>query len=209
MGRGRTTIFVAAAALLAGGCGEQATSPPKPVASRPPPAIVRTSAAVTSTPSTTTCTEPAGAGTVEQQGPRPNGTMLLTAVSATGDGCVDRLSFSFRPDTTEAPGFRIEYQSRDAALVEDGSGKRLDADGSAFLVVRIDPAATADMVGSDLVFTYKGPRRFKPDGTSHVRELVKSGDFESVVTWAVGLDERRPFSVSTSSSPPQLVVEIG
>lgn len=135
--------------------------------------------------------------------------MLLTGLSATGDGCVDRLTFTFRRDRAEAPGYRVQYQPREAALLEDGSGRHLDAEGSAFLVVRIDPAATADISGPELVFTYKGPRRFKPDGTSHVRELVKSGDFESVVTWTVGLDERRPFTVSTSSSPPQLVVEIG
>jgi hypothetical protein len=135
--------------------------------------------------------------------------MLLTDVTATGDACVDRLTFSFRNDRAEAPGYRVEYRPRDAALVEDGSGNRLSAEGTAFLVVRIDPAATADISGGELVFTYKGPRRFKPDGTTHVRELVKTGDFESVVTWAVGLDARRPFSVSTSSSPPQLVLEIG
>jgi hypothetical protein len=144
-----------------------------------------------------------------REGNGPSGVMLLTDVAATGESCGDRLVFSFRPDRADVPGYRVEYRPRESALVEDGSGNRLDAEGAAFLVVRIEPAATADISGNGLVFTYKGPRRFKPDGTSHVRELVKSGDFESVVTWAVGLDGRRPFSVTTSASPPQLVVEIG
>ena len=36
--------------------------------------------------------------------------------------------------------------------------------------------------------------------------MVKTGDFESVVTWVIGLDEKRPFTTDASES--QLVVEI-
>jgi hypothetical protein len=211
MRRAVTAAAVAVVALLASGCGEEKRSSPKPPTTRPP--APTSSATTTTTPpptsTTTACQPPAGAGTTKREGGRPSGIMLLTDVSASGDGCVDRLTFTFRDDRAEQPGYRVEYQPRESALIEDGSGKRLQAEGDAFLVVRIDPAATADLSGSELVFTYKGPRRFKPAGTSHVRELVKSGDFESVVTWAVGLDARRPFAVSTTGSPPRLVVEIG
>jgi hypothetical protein len=39
--------------------------------------------------------------------------------------------------------------------------------------------------------------------------VVKTGDFESVLTWTIGLDEKRPFKVVTSDSPPRLALEIG
>jgi hypothetical protein len=58
-------------------------------------------------------------------------------------------------------------------------------------------------------FTYKGPRRVGGDSTRHVREVVKTGDFESVRTWTIGLDDKRPFKVVTSDAPPRLAVEIG
>jgi hypothetical protein len=38
---------------------------------------------------------------------------------------------------------------------------------------------------------------------------VKSGDFEAAVTWVVGLSEQRPFSVSTRTAPPRVVVDVG
>jgi hypothetical protein len=49
----------------------------------------------------------------------------------------------------------------------------------------------------------------RPEGTRFVREVVKTGDFESVVTWAIGLREERPFRVETSKSPPRLTVVVG
>jgi hypothetical protein len=35
---------------------------------------------------------------------------------------------------------------------------------------------------------------------------VKTGDFEGMVTWVIGLDEKLPFSTTTTQS--QLVIEI-
>jgi hypothetical protein len=136
-------------------------------------------------------------------------TMLLTGLAAARGTCTDRVAFDFRPDRPGEPGFRIEYRSASDAQTEDGSGRHLDVDGSAFLVVRFEPAATADLSGDQLEFTYKGPRRVTGDATRYVREVVKTGDFESVLTWTIGLSERRPFTVETSGSPPRLVVEVG
>jgi hypothetical protein len=135
--------------------------------------------------------------------------MLLTGVTAAGERCADRIAFDFREDRSEAPGYRVEYRPAEDAQMEDGSGNHVAVDGSAFLVVRLEPAATADLSGEDVKMTYTGPRRVGAEGAKHVREVVKIGDFEGVVTWTIGLDERRPFRVVTSGSPPRLVVEIG
>jgi hypothetical protein len=41
-----------------------------------------------------------------------------------------------------------------------------------------------------------------------VREVVRTGDFEAVLTWAIGLDERVGFRVSTLDNPSRLVVDL-
>lgn len=127
----------------------------------------------------------------------------LTDVAVAETNCGDRVVFEFRDD---ASGARVEYLPREQALVEDGSGNRVEAEGEAFLVVRLDSAATAESDGDELEFTYMGPRRLRPDDARYVREIVKTGDFEAVVTWVVGLDEERPFRVATSGR--RLTVEL-
>ena len=52
-----------------------------------------------------------------------------------------------------------------------------------------------------------GPKRLDAPNGRFVREVVKSGDFEAVVTWVIGVSEQRPFT--TTASDTGLVVEIG
>ena len=139
---------------------------------------------------------PAGAGTeLRQTASEVGAVTYLTGVTAEPARCGDRLVFEFREGV---PGARVEYMPRERALVEDGSGERLEADGEAFLVVRLDPAATAESHGDELEFTYTGPRRIRPDEATYVQDVVKTGDFEAVVTWAIGLSDERPFRVTSA-----------
>jgi hypothetical protein len=133
--------------------------------------------------------------------------MLLTDVRVDTQECVDRVEFSFRANPPGPPGFRVSYLPAEQALVEDGSGAAIDLKGKAYLVVRIDPAATADLSSEELVRTYTGPKRLDAPGARFVREIVKSGDFEAVVTWVIGVDEKRPFRAAVSKS--RLVVTVG
>jgi hypothetical protein len=178
--------------LLAAGCGGSSDKHATPSASTDEPACA-----------------PSTDGTDVQSSPALGDTMFLTGLAAAREPCADRVTFDFRPDLPGKPGFRIEYRPASEAQTEDGSGRHVEVAGSAFLVVRFEPAATADLSGDQLEFTYKGPRRVAGDGTRHVREVVKTGDFESVLTWTIGLDEKRPFKVVTSDSPPRLALEIG
>jgi hypothetical protein len=43
---------------------------------------------------------------------------------------------------------------------------------------------------------------------SHIKELVMLGNFESVTTWAIGVDQQRSFGVFTLDSPPRLVIDL-
>ena len=133
-------------------------------------------------------------------------TMLLTDVKIAAETCADRVAFTFRPGPT-ALGYRVEYRPAAQAQTEDGSGRHVNVAGKAFLVARFEPAATADLSSEKLDLTYQGPRTFKPTGMKYVKQVTKIGDFEGVLTWTIGLSQKRPFKVS--SSPPGLTIEIG
>lgn len=133
-------------------------------------------------------------------------TMYLTDVNIEALDCTDRVVFSFR-EAAPGAGYNISYEPAATAKLEDGSGNAVDIDGSAFLVVRLTPAMSAEIVGEEVKPTYTGPRRITPDGTTFVREVVKTGDFEAQVTWVVGLAEKRVFTATASES--ELVVELG
>ena len=131
-------------------------------------------------------------------------TMYLTSVTAGADECTAKVVFGFE-EQAPGPGFEVSYQPADTAKIEDASGNPIAIDGDAFLVVKLNPAMTAKIDGDQVTKTYTGPRRI-PGDAIRVTEVVKTGDFESVVTWVIGLDPKRPFTTNASDS--QLVVEI-
>jgi hypothetical protein len=152
-------------------------------------------------PAATTCPPLTGARTSATNTARPAETILLTGVSIDATDCVDRVEFAFKPTAAGPPGYRISYLPADRALVEDGSGAPIAVKGTAYLVVRFEPAATADISSEVLQRTYTGPKRLAaPPGAHAVREVVKSGDFEAVLTWVIGVDGHRPFTVTITGS---------
>lgn len=134
-------------------------------------------------------------------------TAYLTDVTMNATDCSDRVVFAFREGATPGPGYNVSYEPADSAKTEDGSGNRIEIDGSAFLVVRLTPAMTAEIVGEKVKPTYTGPRRIAGEGTHLVHEVVKTGDFEAMVTWVIGLPLERPFTATASES--ELVIEFG
>ena len=166
--------------------------------------------------STTTATSPPSMQTVPDCMPSPNAstspqkssdanreTMYLTNVTTGADQCTGKVVFGFE-EQAPGPGFDVSYQPADTAKIEDGSGNLIDIDGDAFLVVKLNPAMTAKIDGEQVNKTYTGPRRLP--GTDPITEVVKTGDFEGVVTWVIGLDSKRSFTTNASDSA--LVVEI-
>jgi hypothetical protein len=127
---------------------------------------------------------------------------LLERVAVAGHDGYDRVVFQFR---NGLPGYRVEYV--EPPLREDGSGNVVNLDGDAFVVVRMEQASGFDLSVPEGALVYTGPRRISPDGTSVVREVVRTGDFEAVLTWAVGLSGRVPFRVLTLGDPARIVVD--
>jgi hypothetical protein len=131
-------------------------------------------------------------------------TALLEDVDLARHEGYDRVVFRFKD---AVPGYRVAYV--EPPLTEDGSGAPVKVDGTAFVSVRMEPASGFDLNKGEGVVVYKGPRRISGEdaGTSVVRELVRTGDFEAVLTWAVGLGDKVDFRVLTLEDPPRLAVD--
>jgi hypothetical protein len=131
-------------------------------------------------------------------------TALLERVALGRHEGYERVVFQFRD---QLPGYRVEYVQ--PPLTEDGSGDRVSVQGDAFVVVRMEPASGFDLGTGEGVLVYKGPKRIAGSsaGTAVIRELARTGDFEAVLSWAIGLEERVGFRVRTTESPARLIVD--
>jgi len=188
----------------ASGCaGSDEAEPTK--ATTPPPSFT-TTAPTTTAPDNGDGIDPLeGAGT-ESVSAADDGEeiALLNRVAVGRHEGYDRVVFQFR---NALPGYRVEYVK--PPLHEDGSGNRVDIEGSAFVLVRMERASGFDVETGEGQLVYEGPRRVgsAQAGTSTVREVVRTGDFEAVLSWAVGLGDRVDFRVLTLAGPPRLVVD--
>jgi hypothetical protein len=193
-------LILACALLAVAGCGGSSSTSE----SEPPAAGTTT---VTAPTTTAEQTDPlAGAGTSIVVAPsRAKATALLERVAVGHHEGYDRVVFQFRDEGL--PGYRIEYV--EPPLKEDGSGDPVDIAGNAFVVVRMEPASGFDLNTGEGTLVYKGPKRLEGSsaGATVVREVVRTGDFEAVLTWAVGLDSKVPFRVTTATSPSRLIVD--
>lgn len=144
-----------------------------------------------------------GASTEAKSAPASDsGTALLRAIDVTKEDGFDRAVFEF---TNHVPGYDVGYIDR--PVVADGSGEEVPVEGAAVLQVRLEPALDADLTKENAPRTYLGPARLTPDGQV-ITELVRTGGFEAVLTWVLGLKEKAPFVVSTEDDPPRIVVEV-
>jgi hypothetical protein len=143
---------------------------------------------------TTPVTSPAAAGDV-----------FLTNVQLIGDSCVDHVVFDFDGKGSTPPGYSITYGT--PPFTADASGAPVPVAGNAFVVVKVHPGYGYDFASGKQ--TYTGPKRVPVNSSNHVRAIVETGDYEGVLTWVIGLDAKRPFSVQATGTPNhQLVVTI-
>ncbi len=133
----------------------------------------------------------------------PAETALLEAIDVGKHEGYDRVVFRFR---NTVPGYRVAYVKR--PLVEDGSGDPVTVAGKVVVGVRLEPASGFDL-SDEGHLVYTGPKRIEggDSGAAVVEELVRTGDFEAVLSWAVGLDSATDFRVLRLDGPPRLVVD--
>ena len=116
----------------------------------------------------------------------------------------DRVTFTFEDFL---PGYVISYV--EPPIKEDGSGKTVNVAGSDYVQVVMQPASGFDLNSGEGAIVYKGPKRISgaEAGTSVVKDVVRTGDFESVLTWTIGLADKVGYKVQTLTSPPRLVID--
>ncbi len=202
-----TVIVGCCCALLLGACGGSKTTGTSTSTS--------TAASVSSGPSTTTTTvalsttslpcQPIPFPTTPATSPTTTNAALLTNVQELGDHCVDHVIFDFTGKGTDPPGYTVSYAT--PPIVGDASGAPIAVAGNAFVMVKVKPGYGYDFETGKQ--TYNGPKSVPVTATNHVRAIVETGDFEGVLTWVIGLDVKRPFSVQATGTPKhQLVVTI-
>ena len=192
----RTLAVLGLTAIALAGCGGGSTPQ-----SEPPAAGTTTATAPTTT---TTATNPLpGAGmTIVVAQTTAKQTALLERVAIGHHEGFDRVVFQFRG--VGLPAYRIQYE--EPPFAEDGSGNPVAVNGNAFVTVRMEPASGFDLNTGEGELVYKGPKRL-PGAGSVVQEVVRTGDFEAVLSWVVGLEAKVPFLVTTASSPSRLIVD--
>jgi hypothetical protein len=136
-------------------------------------------------------------------------TRLLSDVRVGAHDCYERVTFELKPRSGESDGpvdWKVAYEP--GPITEDGSGKTVPVKGSAFLVIHMN-AQGVDLTREGAPATYTGPASIETAGTTRIQQVRRTGDFEAVLTWAIGLDRKRPFHVTTQDSPARVVVDIG
>ncbi|MFC4119860.1 AMIN-like domain-containing (lipo)protein, partial [Nonomuraea zeae] len=125
-------------------------------------------------------------------------TPTLAGIRAAHQPGLDRLVFEFRG---RVPAQRdVRYVSK---LIADGSGRPVNAVGDALLQIRFGRADGHDRHGN---VTY-GPAR-RTYALPGVIQVVNTGDFESTLTFGVGLAKGVPYRVYTLVRPSRVVVDL-
>jgi len=108
----------------------------------------------------------------------------------------DRVVFQITgslPDTIS-----IEYVPK---LIADGSGRIVPIKGKGILQLRLFPAVAHTSAGQQTV----------PARTGYnlplVKEIVRSGDFEAVVSYGIGVSYKTEYRVSTLTNPTRIVLD--
>jgi hypothetical protein len=107
----------------------------------------------------------------------------------------DRVVFEF---TGPIPYLRIEYVAR---LIADGSGALIPVTGKAILSVQFTPARAHNDRGQ--VTAPTGMKFRQP----LIKEIVRAGDFEAVVTYGIGLARNAEPRILTMGNASRVVID--
>ena len=123
------------------------------------------------------------------------GPALLNGVEVQDMGTFDRVTFHFQtllcidfctpqPDNPQPVVVRAEFVDR--PVLADPSGQEVPVAGAAVLQLVMSNASGVDLSVNPPETTYTGPTRIEAN-LPNVIEVVETGDFESVLSWAIGV----------------------
>jgi hypothetical protein len=162
---------------------------------------------------TTVLLSSAPAGAVD-----PNlGPALLTGIEVQDLGTFDRVTLHFRtlvcidvceePVVTPVPEI-LRAQYVDRPIVENPSGLEVTVEGGAVLQLVLSNASGFDQLSDPPAPSYTGPDRIVANLPS-VIEVVQTGDFEAVMSFAIGVrDGAAGGTAQVLTDPTRVVVDI-
>lgn len=148
-----------------------------------------------------------GSGGHQVVQPSRDGSGNLTAVRVAHQAGFDRVTFEFAGATL--PTYAITLQPG-THFTQDGSGMPVDLQGIQGLKVVFHGASEMDLNGN-LTYTGSNDIMLAPAAGSGnaVAEVRQVGDFERVLSWAVGLSARPACTrILELSSPSRLVIDV-
>jgi hypothetical protein len=129
-----------------------------------------------------------------------NGPAPLVAVRVGRHPGFDRIVFEFAGPTLPT----VTTTSVSPPLALAPSDLPVQVVGSAFVQITMNGASGTDLTGTN---TYVGPDRLTAGGANLI-ELVRTQDFEGVLTWVAGLRTNGQVTVSQVQDPARIVVDI-
>jgi hypothetical protein len=155
----------------------------------PAPVVPPVTAGATASPGFT-CSAASGGGT----GQAKVTAVRVTAVRAAAQSGYDRFVIQF---DGPVPQYELHPQPG-STFVQDPSGLPVTLQGSSGLALTLRDASSS---------SYSGPTDLHTNGNV-LREARQVGDFEGVVSWALGLSKPACYRVTTLSSPFRLVIDV-
>jgi len=128
-----------------------------------------------------------------------NGVAALSTLRTAKHSDYERIVFQF--GGTELPNYKVEY--RDTPPAACGFGNIASVPGDMWLEIRFEPATAHDPNGQTAVA--------KPSlapTMMNIRAVEQVCDFESVLTWVVGVTHPNRYRVMELQAPTRLVVDV-
>lgn len=190
--RGARSWIVAAAVLALAGCGGGGSD-------------TSTVSPATTPPVTTTDPAPTITTSQEETGPPTTSDVaVVRTITTSREAGFDRILIAF----TSPPGaWSTSFETR---ITEDPSDRPVPLDGTAFLAVRIQSATLDNQLqaGDGVPHRrYTGSLPMAPEGTGNVVEIANAGDFEAVLTMAVGMERMAGIRV-TRPLPDRIAIDV-
>ena len=206
-------------ALVAAACGPTTSTTTLPTTTTVSTTTTSESEATTTTtaPTTTSTTAPTTTteaavgefrtGTYTSAGfPGSGSTVFLEEVTIEPHEGFDRVVFSFDSPTGD---LTFEIGPVTPPVLESPSGRELDVAGDVFIEVVMTPASGFEFVDDDVVETYRGDARLAPPtDAAALAEVVRTEDFENVMTWVLGVDGDGAHAHRLDPTAGQLIVDI-
>jgi hypothetical protein len=132
-----------------------------------------------------------------QTDPHPNHETQLWQVRVGNDGSFDRIVFDQRFSKS---GYDVHYVKH---VTADASGKRIHVKGKYFLSVSFTNTGTDAAAGKPTDVHHK----YTPL-LPEIRQIKKTGEFEGVVSFGIGLKHRNGFRVDNLTHPHRVVIDV-